>query len=202
MRAVGVGQMLLLAGPVRSPPTPPQRPSVLSLLQGEPDAPSRRGPARVRRGQRPHRPRCRQLRTPGRSCAERSSSSSVCPSSSRPLPSSQTYDPWLLLAYLGPREGRLETPQQGLSAGGHAAASGGISGGHDSGRAHLASGGWRPGCHYTSCGTQDSPHPTGRSPPRGRESPARKARSAQSQVRPPCSGWTPLAFPTCVRSSD
>lgn len=196
MRAVGVGRSCCLLGPCAPPRPHPSRHPSLASSKGT------LTPLPGQSKKRPDRPRCHQLRTPGRSCAERSSSSSVCPSSSRPLPSSPTFDPWLLLAYLGPRQGRLETPQQGLSAGGRAAASGGISGGHDSGRAHLASGGWGPGCHYTSCGTEDSPHPTGRSPPRGRESPARKARSAQSQVRPPCSGWTPLAFPTCVRSSD
>lgn len=198
MRAVGVGRSCCLLGPCAPPqPRPSRHPSLASS----------KGTLTPLPGPSEKRPETAQAQVPSAAdsrsvVSERSSSSSVCPSSSRPLPSSQTYDPWLLLAYLGPREGHLETPQQGLSAGGHAAASGGISGGHDSGRAHLASGGWRPGCHYTSRGTQDSPHPTGRSPPRGRESPARKARSAQSQVRPPCSRWTLLAFPTCVRSSN
>lgn len=50
MRAVGVGRSCCLLGPCAPPSTPPQPPPVLSLLQGEPDAPSR--PEREEAGDR------------------------------------------------------------------------------------------------------------------------------------------------------
>lgn len=101
--------MLLLAGPVPPSPAPSLPPSLASSRWSPTPLPSQSekrpspGDGRVQKAS--ERPSAADWRR---------SSSSVCPSSSCPLPSSQTFDPWLPPGKSGTKERTSRNPAAGV----------------------------------------------------------------------------------------